>query len=364
MRRQVLPKGLPKGLPIEGSVRFAENNPHLFEYAPEPENEFNGMLLQAIRDNQFEQAEKALADGAEIDCKTEQDVTALGLAARLAREEIFKLLLRHEPKIVGEDRLGNTILLQAVHGDNAGIISALVQSQKLPKKYLDQKNNHAESPLKLAARNGNPAIFAQLLKLGAQIKDDFCQQALIPCIEQQISRALESSQKKDLNKQFLNVVKGSDVSSVLNYVCNGADINARDDLGETALMVAVRLANDDTIDELIKLGAKINAQNYFGGMTALHQAVQYDRLPAVKLLTSSRADLSILDSNGYTPVMLAQQLSKDSSKQGRDIEQYLRRIKARQDLYKKLFNVSMGLSVGIGATVGIYSIYQKYLAKI
>lgn len=350
-----------RGLPIESKVQFADNLVTRHEYEEAPENELNPLLLQAINENSHDQVEKLLDDGADVDCKTKLGVAALGLSAKVANLEIFKLLLTRNPAIQGESSYSETILHQAVKGNNPKIISALLGTKQLPKKYLDHKSAFDETPLKLAIRNSNPAIFAQLLKVGAQLQhSDLVDEEVMPAIQEQIICARSSTEQKTLNKQFLDVVKSSDTSSIINYVCNGADVNARDDLGETALMIAVKSENEDTIDQLLKLGANINAQNYFGGVTATHKAVQSACLPIIKKLVSSKADLTIKDDNQLTPIMLAQQINRGAKSQiHNDIEQYLLQVDVRRKLYKKLFSASIGLSIGVGATLTAYSIWQK-----
>jgi ankyrin repeat protein len=352
---------LQQGLPIESKLKFAENLVTRHEYEEAPENELNPLLLQAILQNSHDQVEKLLDDGADVDCKTKFSVSALALSAKSANLEIFKLLLTRNPAIQGENSYSETILHQACKGNNPKIISALLGTKQLPKKYLDHISAFEETPLKLAIRNSNPAIFAQLLKVGAQLQDsDLVDEEIMQAIQEQIIRARSSTEQKTLNKQFLDVVKSSDTSSIINYVCNGADVNARDDLGETALMIAVKSENEDTIDQLLKLGANINAQNYFGGVTATHKAVQSACLPIIKKLVSSKADLTIKDDNQLTPIMLAQQINRGAKSQiHNDIEQYLLQVDVRRKLYKKLFSASIGLSIGVGATLTAYSIWQK-----
>jgi ankyrin repeat protein len=354
-------ESLPRqGLPIEGKVKFNDSLLR-HEYEAEPENDLNPLLLQAIKEDRPELVAQLLDDGADVDCKNEFGVAALGISARMANLEIFKLLLSKNPKIQGESKTGETVLHYAVKGNNPKIISALLGTKQLPKLYLDHISNLDETPLKLAIRKNNPAIFAQLLKVGAQIKDsDLKNEDLIPAINEQISRAKSSTEQKTINKQFLDVAKSSDTSSIINYVCNAADVNARDDLGETALMIAVKLENEDTIDQLLKLGANINAQNYFGGVTATHQAVQSACLPIIKKLVSSKADLTIKDDNQLTPIMLAQKINRDAKNQvHNDIEQYLLQAEASRKLYKKLFSASIRLSIVVGATLTAYSIWLK-----
>jgi ankyrin repeat protein len=352
LQRQVLP---------EGKVKFADCLETTYEYEDEPENELNPLLLQAINENRADDVEKLLDDGADIDCKTKYSVSALALSAKSANLEIFKLLLTKNPTIQGENSYSETILHQAVKGNNPKIISALLGTKQLPKKYLAHKSAFDETPLKLAIRNRNPAIFAQLLKVGAQLQDsDLVDEEIMPAIQEQIIRARSSTEQKTLNKQFLDVVKSSDTCSVINYICNGANVNARDDLGETALMLACASANEDAVEQLVKLGADLDAQNYFGAATATHQAIQAACLPVIKKLVSAGTSLTIKDQNNSTPVMLAKQINKNSpSHINLEIENYLSQVEARRKLSRKLFSTSIGLSIGVGAAMAAYSIWQK-----
>jgi len=67
-----------------------------------------------------------------------------------------------------------------------------------------------------------------------------------------------------------------------------ADLNHRLDFDETPLHMAVRSANIDSIQLLIKFFAEMNAQNS-AGQTPLHLACQMGNLPIVKLLVKNFA---------------------------------------------------------------------------
>ena len=88
---------------------------------------------------------------------------------------------------------------------------------------------------------------------------------------------------------------------------HGADVNAKDDNGETALMWAVHgpTTNFNIIQFLLKHGADVNAKNN-NGETALMRAahdINYDRRKLVKLLLAYGADVNTKDESGFTVLM-------------------------------------------------------------
>ena len=56
-------------------------------------------------------------------------------------------------------------------------------------------------------------------------------------------------------------------------IANGAEVNATDALGETALIMAARAGNEDIVKTLIKARANVNAKDA-EGRTALSSAHQ------------------------------------------------------------------------------------------
>lgn len=85
--------------------------------------------------------------------------------------------------------------------------------------------------------------------------------------------------------------------------------NIRNDLrghdsGETWLMVAAREDKAAALQQLLDLGAPIDAQR-FEGATALSEAVLADRFGAAKLLVERGADVNLATGFGVTPLMYA-----------------------------------------------------------
>ena len=69
--------------------------------------------------------------------------------------------------------------------------------------------------------------------------------------------------------------------TIADYVAKGADVNARNKLGNTPLHVAAgHNPNPEVIDVLVRLGADVNARHEFG-WTPLHWAARRNEHPAV-----------------------------------------------------------------------------------
>lgn len=84
---------------------------------------------------------------------------------------------------------------------------------------------------------------------------------------------------------------------------NGANVNAKNWEGRTPLFYAVESFNKpEVVDFLIKNNAKINIKKKSDGETPLHFAVAFRTFHNVVMLIANKADLSIKNDNGQTPL--------------------------------------------------------------
>lgn len=86
----------------------------------------------------------------------------------------------------------------------------------------------------------------------------------------------------------------------------GANLNAKDREGNTALILATLTRWNDGVVTLIRLKAQVNAQNRMGE-TALLKAVQARDLELVKLLTDAGANPDLADNSGISARAAADQ---------------------------------------------------------
>lgn len=91
----------------------------------------------------------------------------------------------------------------------------------------------------------------------------------------------------------------------------GADVNTKDNEGYTALIIAAEKNNVNAIKLLIKAGADVNAKCN-DGATAIMRAAAHNSAKAIPLLIVAGADVSAKDNEGCTALMYA--AANDSKK--------------------------------------------------
>ena len=83
----------------------------------------------------------------------------------------------------------------------------------------------------------------------------------------------------------------------------GADVNAKRNEVGTALMWAASEGRTETVNTLIKAGADVNAKANYLGTTALMKAAPRGHAEIVKALINAGADVNAKDSSGWTALM-------------------------------------------------------------
>ncbi len=83
---------------------------------------------------------------------------------------------------------------------------------------------------------------------------------------------------------------------------HGADVNAKNVNGDLALMYASNYGHTDIVKYLVEKGSDVNAKEYFRGVTALMFASREGHFDIVKYLIEHGADVNAKDENklGWT----------------------------------------------------------------
>jgi predicted Fe-Mo cluster-binding NifX family protein len=110
-----------------------------------------------------------------------------------------------------------------------------------------------------------------------------------------------AAQSKDIDRNLLEAVQDGDIGQVQALIEKGADVNAMDEDGMTALAWAVQLDDRGMAELLIAKGADVEK----GGKAfkaPLHVAANWGKMAMAELLLSKGADIEVRDRNGWTPL--------------------------------------------------------------
>ncbi|CAG8069987.1 unnamed protein product [Penicillium olsonii] len=142
----------------------------------------------------------------------------------------------------------------------------------------DRNNNDLTTiPIPVIVRSTKPNQDASTLKVSIQKKPN------------RLSRL--RWQMTSSKETFITHIKQGNNTTVQNLLSKGADVNAANDLGQTALMVAASYGHEDITRSLLEYGATINAHST-DGQTALTAAAirGYERIVRMLVASGARVD--------------------------------------------------------------------------
>lgn len=124
--------------------------------------------------------------------------------------------------------------------------------------------------------------------------------------DKQQSRSVRTKwpDKAGIDKQLREAAGRGDFAQVKSLLDKGADVNAQDKYGETALMLAAYYGRMDVLKLALHKGADIRTKERGGG-TALMMASSKGYVEVVKLLLESGSDVNARDKNGLAALMYA-----------------------------------------------------------
>ena len=274
-----------------------------------------------------------LRNGADVDAKDSVGDTPLHHAVAQGNLQHVAVLVGAGADVNATNGSGDTPLHKAVSlrptpetlTSGAEIITALFDSGA----DVNARNNLAETPLQLASKVYNPLARARLIELGAgpeapdrqggnaglPICDwpdgEFIRAAPPESLRGCLAAGADVNARDDSGNTPLHHLAGTNrpnyfASTLIGvFVDAGADVNARSS-GGTALHGASSIAANDVAAVLLEAGADLDVRDE-SGRTALHRAVlaRRDPVPIVSLLVGAGASADAVDDDGRTPLHLA-----------------------------------------------------------
>lgn len=247
-------------------------------------------LHEAVRGDHDSVARALLEAGADVDARYgEAEETTLHLAARLGNLRAARVLLDHGAHVDARTIRGWTPLhLLAGSGDNAVAMATVLLQRGAD---VDARGRDAWTPLFAAVLAQRADVVALLLR----------HDALVDAREAMLGGA----------SPLELAVSLGDVPIAELLISAGADIDARNRDGGTALHVAAFSEQRETVALLLGEGADPNARDARGA-TPLHMAAGCDcdedeigKTAVAKLLIQYGASVEVRDRDGLTPLDVA-----------------------------------------------------------
>ena len=211
--------------------------------------------------------------GADLNNNNEFQQTSLMFTAINEKQDLMIILLEAGAAVNICDNHGFTALGYALLTDHKGCVKELIHAGAEVKVDEDTM----VSPMKIAALCGGVECLKEPPAAGDQQDHET---ALIfasvfgntDCLKQLIVTGT------DVNAvSLISTIKTAKVESVKILLKSGADMNATDEFGNTALMTAIEVGSKTIFKLLINHGAKVNAENC-KGETVLYLAVKQSHL--------------------------------------------------------------------------------------
>lgn len=261
-------------------------------------NDINVLLFSAAYTGNQQEVEKFLAEGADINFKTELNQTLLHAAVIGNNKYIVQLFIDKGIDVNAIDKTGQTILHKAAIRGNAAMIELLI-ANGVDLNILDQDKINA---LTLAAMHGNVQAMKVLINQGANVNNDSYQSPLHSVLarwkpskaKQEILNMLLA--KGVVNKQnfLLYTIIHPDLDAAKLLLNHGVDINERDSYNQETVLMKVIRQNEMTtslqtefVNLFISQGIDIDAQN-MDGQTALELAEKLGKSEIVKLIQQQK----------------------------------------------------------------------------
>ena len=241
-------------------------------------------LADAVQRADRARAKSLLSDGADVNAKQVDGMTALHWAARKGDLESAKLLLKKGADAKAANRYGITPLWLACQNGNSGMVELLLEAGA----DANTRQIGGETVLMTAARSGNVKTVETLIEHGAEVN---------------------AKEKRDQTAIMWAAAEGhAEVVELL--IKSGADFRTPLNGGFTPFFFAVREGRSEVVKVLLKAGVDVNepmeperraSRGPQEGMTPLLLAVENGHFELAIDLVKAGADPND-QSGGYAPL--------------------------------------------------------------
>jgi ankyrin repeat protein len=213
-------------------------------------------------------------------------LASLMAAASAGDVESVRALVENGADVNAKDLFSNTALIYAAAGGHLGLVRWLIEHGA----QVNAKNQIGMTASQRAKIQGHSHIFILLKKYGA---------------EDEVQGSAHDAGAGVGPTSLLQAARDGDLREVRNCLASGADVNAKNGEGWTALMIATLKGYKEIVRALLEQDrAQVNASNHHG-LTALRFAVSMGDGETVRILLEAGAEVNAPDHDGRTPLMQA-----------------------------------------------------------
>ena len=267
-------------------------------------------LIRAVQNKNIALVTKLVRGGVDLNATDISGRNALHYTIRQDNRQILELLLAEgaNPKLKDTD--GNTPFNLAVTNEQPALAAILLKAMV----GINGRDDKSWSPLYWAILADDWQLVQELLRDGADVAVGRHQNAfdIAKIMGTEAKLAAILAKERGINaahKVLVKAMREGNTDTVKLLLELGADINAKNNYGWTALIYAARWGNTDTVKLLLELGADINAKNNYG-WTALIYAARWGNTDTVKLLLELGADINAKNNYRWTALIYAARWGK------------------------------------------------------
>ncbi|MBF0300628.1 MAG: ankyrin repeat domain-containing protein [Oligoflexia bacterium] len=256
-------------------------------------------LITASKLSNSEAATTLIAAGAKLDLQDENGDTALAFAAYKGDNKSVEALIAAGAKLDLQSNYGDTALNWAAYSGKSKSVEALIKAGA----KLDLQNKNGFTALSYAADKGYSKI-VEVLKQAAKLREDYkgfhnaIKNGKLVDVIKYLEAGIDKEKDSDLfsswgnkNTALIKAVKsdGPDrLEKIMVLLAAGANPNAENAKGETALKYAIEKNDFKTMAALLKKTNRNISNTMINGMPLIIWAVRYGHSEIIEALKENK----------------------------------------------------------------------------